>query len=60
MTVVKEQEKPDPDFSTLVYPNPEDSRALDHAIGLAESKGIYLVVANDPDADRLAVAEHVK
>lgn len=53
---VKEQTKPDPLFPTVNFPNPEEKGALDLAIVLAEKEGIYLVVANDPDADRFSVA----
>ena len=59
MTVVPEQAKPDPDFPTVRYPNPEESGALDRATTLADERGIRLVIANDPDADRFAVAEKI-
>jgi len=51
------QEKPDPAFTTVSFPNPEEKGALDHAMKFAEENGCDLVFANDPDADRLAVAE---
>ncbi|GAA3658767.1 phospho-sugar mutase [Nocardioides ginsengisoli] len=54
--VVTEQEQPDPDFPTVAFPNPEEPGAIDRAVALAERVGADLVVANDPDADRCAVA----
>jgi phosphoglucomutase len=59
MTVVERQRNPDPGFSTLPFPNPEEPAALDLAIKLAEAKDIKFIIANDPDADRLAVVERV-
>ena len=59
MNVVGLQSQPDPEFSTVQFPNPEEKGALDLAKGLADEKGIKLVLANDPDADRFAVAEKV-
>ncbi|SDB89171.1 phosphomannomutase [Raineyella antarctica] len=54
--VVEAQADPDPDFPTVAFPNPEEPGALDLAMGLAREVGADLVVANDPDADRCAVA----
>ncbi|OAX79660.1 hypothetical protein ACJ72_06018 [Emergomyces africanus] len=59
ITVVAEQKEPDPDFPTVVFPNPEESGALDLAMKTADASGRDLIIANDPDADRLAVAEKV-
>ncbi|GAB2482616.1 phospho-sugar mutase [Jatrophihabitans fulvus] len=56
VTPVPEQEAPDPDFPTVSFPNPEEPGALDLALGLARERGADLVIANDPDADRCAVA----
>jgi phosphomannomutase len=53
---VPQQELPDPDFPTVAFPNPEEPGALDLALELARERGADLVVANDPDADRCAVA----
>ena len=53
--VVPEQEKPDPDFTTLEYPNPEDPKAFTLALALAKEKNADVVLATDPDADRLGV-----
>ena len=56
LLVVKEQEKPDPDFPTTPFPNPEEAGAIDLAIDYAKREGADLVIANDPDADRCAIA----
>jgi phosphomannomutase len=53
---VPSQQDPDGDFPTVSFPNPEEPGALDQAITHAQSVGADLIVANDPDADRLAVA----
>ena len=53
--VVPEQEKPDGDFPTVDYPNPEDERAFKLALELAKKVNADVVLANDPDADRLGV-----
>lgn len=56
VVTVDEQAQPDPDFPTVKFPNPEEAGALDLAIKKADEKGIDVVLANDPDADRFAVA----
>ncbi len=53
--VVPEQENPDPKFTTLEYPNPEDPKAFTYALRLAKEKDADIVLATDPDADRLGV-----
>ena len=53
--IVKEQEKPDGNFSTVKSPNPEDKMALDIAVSLAGNKNADLVIGTDPDADRLGI-----
>jgi phosphomannomutase len=54
--VVLEQEKPDPNFPTTPFPNPEESGVLDLAIKYAKRESADLIIANDPDADRCAIA----
>lgn len=53
--VVEEQEKPDGNFPTVPYPNPEDKRTFSMALELAKEVDADLVLATDPDADRLGV-----
>ena len=53
--VVPEQENPDPKFTTLEYPNPEDPKAFTYALRLAKEKDADIILATDPDADRLGV-----
>ena len=54
--VVAEQADPDPRFPTVAFPNPEEPGAIDLALAAARETGADVVVANDPDADRCAVA----
>jgi phosphomannomutase len=54
--VVRAQFEPDPDFPTAAYPNPEEPGTLDLALAEARRSAADLVIANDPDGDRLAVA----
>ena len=54
--LVAEQSAPNPDFPTVAFPNPEEPGAMDLAIKLADRENADLVIANDPDADRCAVA----
>ncbi|WP_419749346.1 phospho-sugar mutase [Terrisporobacter petrolearius] len=54
--IVKEEEIPDPNFAGIEYPNPEDQRALTRGIELAKKEGANLVIATDPDCDRVGVA----
>ena len=53
--VVPEQEKPDGNFPTVDYPNPEDKKAFKLALELAKKVDADVVLANDPDADRLGI-----
>ncbi|MFT5871474.1 MAG: phosphoglucomutase [Clostridium sp.] len=53
--VVPEQENPDPDFTTVGYPNPEDVKAFKYARELGKKEGAELLIATDPDCDRLAI-----
>jgi len=55
--VVKEQMEFDPNFSTVKSPNPEDKEAFEKALNLAEEKKADLVIATDPDADRIGIFE---
>lgn len=59
MTIVGQQAQPNPDFPTVKYPNPEEEGAFDLAMCTADQAGIRLILANDPDADRFAVAEKI-
>ena len=54
--VVPEQVEPDAAFPTVVFPNPEEAGAMDLAFARAREVGADLIIANDPDADRFAVA----
>ncbi|OLS33618.1 phospho-sugar mutase [Bacillus sp. MRMR6] len=56
ITVVKEQELPDPQFSTVKSPNPEEHAAFELAIQYGKNVGADLLIATDPDADRLGIA----
>jgi len=54
--VVSEQGDPDPEFRTVSFPNPEEPGAIDLALAAAQAEDVDIVLANDPDADRCAVA----
>src|SRR4029079_12336971 len=56
LNVVAEQGDPDPDFHTVSFPNPEEPGVIDLALAAARATDADLVLANDPDADRCAVA----
>ena len=54
--VVPEEQNPDPNFAGIEYPNPEEHKALPRGIALAKAEGADLVIATDPDCDRVGVA----
>ncbi len=56
VTVVKEQSNPDGNFSTVIYPNPEEKEAMTLALKKAKEIDADLVIATDPDADRVGMA----
>lgn len=60
MHVVKVQADPDPEFPTVPFPNPEERGALDLAMQDADAHSTTIIIANDPDADRFAVAERMQ
>ncbi|KXZ39049.1 phosphoglucomutase [Alkalithermobacter thermoalcaliphilus JW-YL-7 = DSM 7308] len=51
--VVKEQENPDPNFSTVAYPNPEEKEAFNLSIELAKKENAHIIIGTDPDCDRV-------
>ena len=55
VSVVKEQEMPDPKFSTVAYPNPEEKEVFDIAIEMAKRDGADIIIGTDPDCDRVGV-----
>lgn len=55
VSVVKEQEKPDPNFTTAKYPNPEDIKAFEYADRLGRMENAEILIATDPDCDRVAM-----
>ena len=55
IVVVEEQENPDPDFTTVGYPNPEDPKAFKYAIDFGKKVSAEMLIGTDPDADRAAI-----
>ena len=55
VSIVEEQRDPDPDFTTVGYPNPEDPKAFKMSEELGKKTGAELLMATDPDADRFAI-----
>lgn len=55
LIVVPEQEEPDYKFTTVGYPNPEDPKAFKYAIDLGKKEDADILIATDPDADRIAI-----
>lgn len=55
VSVVPEQREPDPSFPTVAFPNPEEPGAMDLVLALAADQAADVAIANDPDADRVAV-----
>ena len=55
VSIVEEQRDPDPDFTTVGYPNPEDPKAFRMSEELGKKNGAELLMATDPDADRFAI-----
>lgn len=53
--VIKEQELPDPNFSTVKYPNPEEKEVFNIAIEMAKNDGVDVIMGTDPDCDRVGV-----
>ena len=54
-TIVPEQKDPDPEFTTVGYPNPEDPKGFELAEKLGREKGAEVLIATDPDSDRMAI-----
>lgn len=54
-TIVPEQKDPDPDFTTVPFPNPENPKAFEIAEKLGKEKGAEVLIATDPDSDRMAI-----
>ena len=60
VSIVKEQELPDPDFSTVKSPNPEEKEGFSYAIAMAKQNGADIIFATDPDSDRIGVVTRDK